>query len=72
VIFRYGEEIIYPDDRYPEGRRGWVVKPPVGRPVPPYYEDGAYVVGLDSEIQMWFDAPPLKLANILDRIVEEL
>jgi hypothetical protein len=71
MIFRFGDQVIYPDERYPDGRRGWVCKPPHGRPVPPYYEGGAYVLGKDHNLQMWFDEQHLRIVTALERLAEE-
>jgi hypothetical protein len=71
VIFRFGDQVIYPDDRYAEGRRGWVCKPPHGKPAPPHYEGGAFVLGKDHNSPMWFDGQHLRVVTVLDRLAEE-
>ena len=71
MIFKYGDQVIYPDYRYPEGRRGWVCKPPPHLPAPPYYDGGAYVLAEDLDIPMWFDGGALRVVTALDRLAEE-
>jgi len=82
MIFRYGEQVVYPVKGEPDGRRGWVCKPPVGHPVrqpdgsfkslaPPYYEGGAFVLSKAHNSPMWFDGQHLKIVTALDRLAEE-